>query len=191
MRKFETKLPAGYQEAAHISGAESGFWNDLKTVLPGLALAAVGCFCVKPSLGQIVLSLPVFLASIYPYFVLHELVHAAVYCAMTRQKVKIRFTKGGACCWMPDVYVYRGVANTCTAAPLVAFGILLTAGSVAAIVSQHWLFLPASLLLALHLLGCRSDVNLLREIGMHPGNDILIRDNGTEQWIYRSAAEVS
>lgn len=191
MRKFETELPIGYEEAARICGAESGFWNDLKTVLPGLLLAVIGCFCVKLSLGQVAISLLVFFVSIYPYFILHELVHAVVYSAATRQKVNIRFTKGGACCWMSDVYISRGVANACTAAPLVVFATALTAGSVTAILSQHWLFLPASFLLALHLLGCRSDVNLLREIRKFPKKDILIRDDGTEQRIYRKETRVS
>lgn len=188
MRNFETALPVGYQQSAHICGMNSGFGEDLKTVLPGLALVVTGCIFVELTLSQIGLSILLVLLGVYPYFILHELVHALVYIAATGQPVKIGFTNHGAYCSVPDIYVCRKVAVTCTAAPLVVFVIVLTVCTVCAMVIKHWLFLPAGLLLTFHLLGCRSDVNLLKEIGKYRDCDILIRDNGSEQWIYQLIA---
>ena len=185
MRTFETDLPAGYTVATHIAGLHSGFLNDLITVLPGILAVIAGCVFTKLTFVQVVLSLLIFAACIYPYFVLHELVHAMVYKTMTHQPVKIGFTRNGAYCSMPEIYTYRPVAVACTAAPLVVFAIMLGAICICAILAAHWFFLPAGLLFTFHLFGCRSDVNLLREIGKYNGSSILVRDNGTEQWIYK------
>lgn len=185
MRTFETELPAGYTEAAHVAGLHSGFLDDLKTVLPGILLVTVGCVFTTLTFLQVILSLLIFAACISPYFLLHEAVHAIVYKAATHQTVKIGFTKGGAYCSVPEIYTYRPVAVACTAAPLVVFAILLGAICICAIVAAHWSFLPTGLLFTFHLFGCRSDVNLLREIGKYKESDILVLDNGTEQWIYR------
>lgn len=185
MRTFETELPAEYVEAVRIHGFQSGFRNDLNTVMPGILLIATGCLWVKPTLCQIIASLALFAVSIYPYFALHELVHAVVYKAATHQKVTIAFTKGGAYCSLPDIFIYRPVAVAGTAAPLVVFSVLLTMWAVTAIMAGQWHFLAVGLLLSFHLFGCRSDVNLLRELGKYKESSILVRDNGAEQYIYR------
>lgn len=171
-------------EAAQINGMESGFWNDLKTVLPGLLLAVLGLFLVEITLSQAALSVLLFAVCIYPYFLLHELLHAVVYMAASGRPVQIRFTKFGAVCGAPEGYFFRSAALTCTAAPLVLLGILFPVGWAAAVMAKHWLFFLAGLLLAFHLLGCRSDINLLREIGKYKGREVLVRDQGDRQWIF-------
>ncbi|MGM9601374.1 MAG: DUF3267 domain-containing protein [Faecousia sp.] len=134
-------------------------------------------------------SIAILAISIYPYFILHEIVHGAVIRVITGQRVEIGFNKHGAYCGMPELYLYRPVTVRCTAAPLAVFSILLGIGSVMLIAADNWMFLPFGLLFTLHLLSCRSDVNLLKEMKKYPDDGLLIRDTGTEQWFYSPGKE--
>ena len=185
-RTYEKSLPQQYKEIAHIrfDDMKTGFGYDLKAILPGIVLTALGCIVVKPTLTQSLVSLVIFVVAIYPYFSLHELVHGMVVKLMTKQSVEIGFNKSGAYCGMPDIYMYRKLAVNCTAAPLVAFSILFGVSAIILIVLGHWSFLPLGLLATLHLLGCRSDVNLLKELKKHQSELMLVKDTGTEQFFY-------
>lgn len=170
MKFYELDLPPQYAELAHVrfDDVKTGFLYDLKTVLSGILLTIIGCIIVRPTIVQVLISLGIFAVSIYPYFSLHEIVHGIVIKVMTGQRVEIGFNKGGAYCGMPELYMYRPVAVRCTAAPLVVFSILFGIGAVMLIAVGHWMFLPLGLLLTLHLLGCRSDINLLKELEKPP-----------------------
>ena len=77
------------------------------------------------------------------------------------------------------------VSSLCTAAPLVILGIGLLVGSLAAAIRGNWLWLSCALLLALHLLGCRSDIHLLKQLVKYRRDSIWVRDIGTQQRIYQ------
>lgn len=186
MRCYELDLPSQYTEVAHVcfDDVKTGFFYDMKAVLPGIFLTLVGCFFVKPTISQVLIGLGIFAVSIYPYFSLHEIIHGTVVKTMTGQRVEIGFNKSGAYCAMPELYMYRTVAVCCTAAPLVVFSLMFGLGTVILIAVGHWSFLPLGLLLTLHLLGCRSDVNLLKELGKNKKQSMLVKDVGSEQWFY-------
>lgn len=177
-------MPEGYRQVAHIQTIKTGFWRDLTALLPGIVLIAAGCVRVRLSFGHVICALLVFAAGIYPYLALHEITHGAVYAAATGQKVKIGFTRSGAYCAMPELYVYRGVALACTAAPLAVFSVLLLALTLWLIGACHWLFLAGGMLFTLHLFSCRADVNLLRQIRRFPDKRLLVLDAGAEQRLY-------
>ena len=77
MKQFEYCLPENYRTIADIQfdDAPAGFFLDLRAVLPGILLTAVGVICVKPDVRQLLLSLLFSVAALYPYFCLHEIVH--------------------------------------------------------------------------------------------------------------------
>lgn len=185
-KTYEKKLPQQYNEIAHIrfDDMKTGFWYDLKAILPGIVLTVLGCIVVRPTFTQSLVSLVIFVVAIYPYFSLHELVHGIVVKLMTKQSVEIGFNKSGAYCGMPDIYMYRKLAVNCTAAPLIVFSILFGLSAIILIVLGHWSFLPLGLLATLHLLGCRSDVNLLKKLKKYHSESMLIKDTGTEQFFY-------
>lgn len=186
MKNYEQALPADYAEIAHVKfdNVPTGFLYDCRAVLPGILLTIFGWLWVRPGILQILGSIFIFTVGIFPYFSFHEIIHGAVYQIMTGQRVTIGFHKGGAYCGMPGLYVYRNVAVKCTAAPWILFSVLFGAAGILAIAAGSWLFLPCGLLLTLHLLGCRSDVHLLRELAKHPEPSLLVLDSGTEQWFF-------
>lgn len=185
MQKVIRELPEGYFEVACVRSAEmpGGFREDLKAVWPGLAVTAAELLWVRMSPEQAALAVLVFVLGIYPYFALHELVHGAVYLA-AGQRAKIRFTKYGANCSLPELYVCWEIAVVCTAAPLVVFCALFGAWAVAGIALGHWSGLTAGALLTFHLLGCRSDVHLLKKLSSYRGAAAFVRDAGGEQRIF-------
>lgn len=185
-KKFETKLPPFYHEVAHVRSNEmkTGFWCDLKAMLPGLVLTAIGWITVRPTVAQTLVSLAVFVAAICPYFTLHEIVHGMVVKSMTRQRVEIGFHRYGMYCGMPDLYLYQSVAVNCTAAPLAVFSILFGVGAIFLIAFGRWTFLPLGLLMSLHLFGCRADVHLLEALRKYESASLLVKDTGSEQWLY-------
>lgn len=185
MQAYCKTLPEGFREIAVISCPEFGFWQDLSVTAPGLLLAAGGWVAVKPSLDQLALALLVFVVCIYPYFGVHELLHGVVYKLASGQPVKIRFSLTGAACLLPEGYVSGSVACICTAAPLVILGIGLLLGSLTAAIRGNWLWLSCALLLVLHLLGCRSDIHLLKQLGKYRRDSIWVRDSGAQQRIYQ------
>lgn len=186
MRYYELDLPSRYTEVAYVcfDNVRTGFLYDLKAVLPGILLSFIGWILVKPTISQILIALGIFAASIFPYFSLHEIIHGTVVKIMTGQSVEIGFNRSGAYCGMPKLYMYRMAALWCTAAPLVVFSLLLGLGTIILIAVGHWMFLSLGLLFVLHLLGCRSDVNLLKELRKSKKPAMLVKDTGKEQWFY-------
>lgn len=186
MKYYSKDLPEQYVEVAHVrfDDVRTGFLYDLKAVLPGVLLTVIGWLIVGPTMMQVLISLGIFVVSIYPYFALHELVHGIVIKVMTGQRIEIGFNRSGAFCGMPELYMNRSLAISCTAAPLVVFSILFGIAALILIVVGHWIFLVPGLMLALHLLGCRSDVHLLRQLKRYKNSKLLVKDLGTEQWLY-------
>ena len=186
MKLYEKTLPDQYAEIVRVrfGDVKTGFWYDMKAVFPGILLTIIGWIVVKPTPVQVILSVAISAVGVYPYFGLHELLHGFVVMVMTGQRVKIGFSKSGAFCGMPDLYTTKLVEVCCTAAPLAVFAVLYGAGTVMLIVGGHWLFMPFGLLLTVHFLACRSDINLLKEMRKYKGRTLLIKDTGTEQWFY-------
>ena len=182
MQKYTSNLPEGYRETDRISfsDAPTGLLPDLKVLWPGLLLIFLSLLRTHLTFGQAAFSLLLFAGSIYPYFFLHELLHALVYKVATGQPVRIRFHKTGASCALPEGYISHQTATLCTAAPLTVLGILLTLSALC----PHWFSFPSALLLSFHLLGCRSDVYLLRQLKKYSTPEALVQDLGTEQRIY-------
>ena len=183
MQKYTPNLPEGYRETNRISfsDAPSGFLPDLKVLWPGLLLILLSLLRNHLTFGQATLSLLLFAGAIYPYFVLHELLHALVYKVASGQPVRIRFHKTGASCALPEGYIPHQTATLCTSAPLTVLGILLTLSALC----PHWFAFLSALLLTFHLLACRSDIFLLRNLKKYRATDTLVQDNGTNQRIFQ------
>ena len=67
--------------------------------------------------AQSMIAVVVFLVSLVLYLVLHELVHGAVYKALTHQKLTFGFTLTVAFCGVPDVYTSRKTAPESSSEP--------------------------------------------------------------------------
>lgn len=186
MKYVSKDLPKQYVEVAHVrfDDVRTGFLHDLKAVFPGILLTITGWLMVRPTAIQVLISFGIFVVSIYPYFALHEFVHGIVIKVMTRQQIEIGFTRSGAFCAMPELYMNRPLAIGCTAAPLVAFSALFGITALILITAGHWMFLLPGFLVTLHLLGCRSDVHLLKELGKFKNRSLWVKDTGKEQWLY-------
>ena len=88
------------------------------------------------------------------------------------------------CTAVCHLYLYQSVAVNCTAAPLAVFSILFGVGAIFLIAFGRWTFLPLGLLMSLHLFGCRADVHLLEALRKYESASLLVKDTGSEQWLY-------
>lgn len=186
MKTYELRLPVNYHKVADVQfdDASTGLLSDVKSVLPGVLLIVSGWLWVKPDISQILFSSLLFAGAIYPYFCLHELIHGLIYKLMSVQHIRIGFNKSGAYCAVPDVFLYRKAAVMSAAAPLAVFSLLFAVMEIWAFFVNNWLFLFFGMLLTFHLLACRSDVHLLRELNKYKSGGLLVQDKGALQSLY-------
>ena len=189
-KDFEVYVPEGYREVYHIDAA------DKKT---GAKLTVVAFIILVIALVPVVLSADfsrifgdgmflyygMWLAATLAYIVLHELVHGAVYKAMTHQKLRFGITWSAAFCGVPDIYTYRRTAIASLVAPLTVFTIVFLPLTIAMhSVDSGW-FLVCGVLLAIHLSGCAGDIYVTYLfLSRFKDPRTLMCDTGPEQWIY-------
>ena len=189
-KTFEFSLPEGYREVYHIDA------KDKKTGLK-LTAAAAAIFVVLGILlflfadlsefdfDYLLLYDGVWLAAMIVYIVLHELVHGAVYKAMTHQKLTFGLTWSAAFCGVPDIYTYRKAALSSLVAPLTVFTLILLPLTIwLRSVDTGW-YIVCSLLFAIHFSGCVGDM-YVTSLFLTKFKDprTLMRDTGPAQWMY-------
>jgi hypothetical protein len=189
-KTFEFSLPEGYREVYHIDA------KDRKTGLK-LTAAAAAIFVVLGILlflfadlsefdfDNMLLYDGVWLAAMIVYIVLHELVHGAVYKAMTHQKLTFGLTWSAAFCGVPDIYTYRKAALSSLVAPLTVFTLILLPLTIQLrSVDTGW-YIVCGLLFALHFSGCVGDM-YVTGLFLTKFKDprTLMRDTGPAQWMY-------
>ena len=194
-RTFEFEVPTGYREVYHINASDKK--TGLKMTLGATAILVVLVVLVvlwadfsKFNFRRIMTYDIVWIAVMLVYIVLHELVHGAVYKALTHQKLRFGITWNAAFCGVPDIYTYRSTALASLVAPLTVFTIIFLPLAVwLHSVDMGW-YRVAGLTFALHLSGCVGDMFMTRMfLKKFKDPRTLMRDTGPEQWIYMPEAD--
>ncbi len=130
-------------------------------------------------------TLGAFVAAMYAYIVLHELIHGAVYKMFTGEKLTYGITLSCAYCGVPNIYVYRRPTVFALAAPLVLFMFVFVPLTVAMYFVLPLGFIASAFLLGFHIGGCSGDIYmLLLFLFKFRDNKTLVKDMGPEQYIY-------
>ena len=188
---FFTELPKDYQKVYHLNArsAKVGIVFTIASLVMTLAvilpcvLAVSFSFSISGS--EILVTLLVFIACIFAYVVLHELVHGIAYKALTGSKLTFGITLTVAFCGVPDIYVTRKTALIALLAPFTVFSVLFCALAV-------WLYFIGSvyyyaviMLSGLHFGGCVGDLyTAILLFTKYRDSRLLMRDIGPEQMFY-------
>lgn len=192
MKNYEKTLPENYREVYHIdatdkrTGTYMTIGAGVLTVIPMIVffiLSDFPNFLLDGGYRDVALYYTLgFVASMFLYLVLHELVHGAVYKVLTGEKLTFGLKWSCAFCGVPNVYVYRRTALLSLCAPLVVFCIAFGALTWIAYAVDPLLFLYSGILLCVHIGGCVGDMYdmaLLLFKYRQPG--LLMNDTGPKQ----------
>ncbi len=187
-KSFERQLTDGYTAAKVIDAGS----KRLALATGAVAVAIPIIFAVvtarmvqpfdAPTSGAVIYYI-LFGFSVALYAVLHELIHGAVYKAMTKEKLTFGMSLTVIYCGVPNILVYRRTALLALLAPFVTFTVIFAG----------LLFIPApplytflmSLLLGIHIGGCSGDLYVAYLLLFrHRSPDILLSDSGPKQVIY-------
>ncbi len=196
-KSYENHLPEGYIQIKHINA------NDKKTgivfnlaaiVIMAIIVAAAVLIAVFSTESLEITFNPivsiVFIASLLAYIVLHELVHGAVYKALTHRKLTFGVTLSCAFCGVPDIYTYRKTALLSLLAPFTVFTVLLIPLCAIMFFANTYAYIATALLLGIHIGGCSGDLYMtLLLLFKYRSKSILIKDTGPEQFIYSNQTE--
>ena len=187
---YEFEVPAGYREVFHFDAKDRKdavkmtIWAFIIMVI-AVVLVILGADFKQIDMDHVFKYYAVWIVSMIVYIVLHELVHGAVYKAMTHQKLTFGLTWSAAFCGVPDIYTYRKAALSSLVAPLTVFTLILLPLTIwLRSVDTGW-YIVCGLLFALHFSGCVGDMyvtNLFLTKFKDPRT--LMRDTGPAQWMY-------
>lgn len=189
-------LPEGYREVKVVDAKEKktsvlfvvfSFVLTAIPLMPVLLTAGGGLRTLVEQNGraQSMIAVVVFLASLVLYLVLHELVHGAVYKALTHQKLTFGFTLTVAFCGVPDVYTSRKTALLSLLAPFVTFSILLIPLTLWFYSFNRLYYLLSGILFSVHFGGCVGDLYMTYLLLFkYKDPRTLMNDTGPKQTIY-------
>lgn len=187
-KNYERELPEGYKAIYTVDATTKKFTIVMNLV----ALALMAVIIVPPALvirpwdnpeSISMISLLWFIAAMFAYIVLHELVHGAAYKLTTGQKLSFGFTASVAYCGVPDIYVYRKASLIALLAPFVVFSIVF--GAATAIISNPVDKFMCFVLFAIHISGCVGDLyDSLLYLFKFRDPATLMRDTGPVQTFY-------
>ena len=194
---FEAELPSGYKKVYYLNAksAKTGIIFTLVSLVIFVLVMAVSLipFQGRP-LGELMqfrsmtvylLTMAVYLISLFGYIVLHEMVHGAAYKALTGQKLTFGISWSCAFCGVPQIYVKRKVALIASAAPLVLFTVLFIPVMIGTYAVAPVYYILSATLFGLHLGGCCGDLYVICLLLFRfRSPETLIRDTGPEQSIY-------
>jgi hypothetical protein len=197
-QNFERALPEGYKQAFYINAKEKKLGITLNLIaIAVLALVMGIAFLTLRLTGKLsfeilnvrvialLLAYLVFFVSMFGYIILHELVHGAVYKALTGEKLTFGMSWSCAFCGVPNIYVYRKASLISSAAPLVVFSIILGALTAVLYFVSPWYYILSAFIFGLHLGGCSGDMYvILLLLFKFKDETTLIRDTGPEQSFY-------
>lgn len=187
-KNYEKELPEGYKEIFTVDATAKKFTIYMNLIAFVLVMAvAVPAFLILKPLENAekigIVSLLWFIAAMFAYIVLHELVHGAAYKLTTGQKLTFGFTASVAYCGVPDIYVYRKASLIALLAPFTVFSIVFIAATV--IVSNPIDKFLCAVLFGIHFSGCVGDLyDSLLYIFKFRDSATLMRDTGPVQKFY-------
>ena len=196
MENYYKTLPEGYREVKVVDAKEKktsvlfvvfSFVLTAIPLMPVLLTAGGGLRTLVEQNGraQSMIAVVVFLASLVLYLVLHELVHGAVYKALTHQKLTFGFTLTVAFCGVPDVYTSRKTALVALLAPFVTFSVLLIPLTLWFYSFNRLYYLLSGILFAIHFGGCIGDLYMTYLLLFkYKDPRTLMNDTGPKQTIY-------
>lgn len=188
---YESTLPEGYVQVRHINAKDIKF-GLIFNLISIVTLAVVMAIAIVPlglrdnvSHTSTPLLPLAFLAALFLYIVLHELVHGAVYKALTHQKLTFGMSWSCAFCGVPNVYTYRRTALLALVAPLTVFTLILVPLTVALYAVNPMYYLASAFILGMHLGGCSGDIYVTGLLLFkYRSPHVLLRDTGPEQFIF-------
>ena len=195
-KNFEKELPDGYKEIFRFNAQDKKSGLILNGVAVFITVLVIIAACMMVDVSKVpylaenkpfemMLYLFILAASLLLYTVLHELVHGAVYKAMTGEKLTFGMSWSCAFCGIPNIYVYRKAAFLAVIAPFVVFSVLFFALPAVFYFVNPFLFLISAIILGMHLGGCSGDLYISGLLLFkYKQKDLLIRDTGPEQFIY-------
>ena len=196
MENYYKTLPEGYREVKVVDAKEKktsvlfvvfSFVLTASPLMPVLLTAGGGLRTLVEQNGraQSMIAVVVFLASLVLYLVLHELVHGAVYKALTHQKLTFGFTLTVAFCGVPDVYTSRKTALLSLLAPFVTFSILLIPLTLWFYSFNRLYYLLSGILFSVHFGGCVGDLYMTYLLLFkYKDPRTLMNDTGPKQTIF-------
>ena len=197
-QNFERELPSGYKQVLHINAKNAKFgiiFNLIAFAVLVLVMAAAAlALHLSGRLTRDILIMEkiqglvsyfVFLASIFAYTVLHELVHGIAYKTRTGEKLTFGISWSCAFCGVPNVFTYRKTTLIAVIAPFAVFTVLFIPLLIILYLASPLYFLIAACVFGLHLGGCSGDLYVLILLMTKFKNEkALIRDTGPEQFFY-------
>ncbi|MBQ6670920.1 MAG: DUF3267 domain-containing protein [Firmicutes bacterium] len=188
---YEFEVPAGYREVFHFDAKDRKdavkmtIWAVIIMVI-AVVLVILGADFKQIDMDYVFKYYAVWIVSMIVYIVLHELVHGAVYKALTHRKLTFGITWSAAFCGVPDIYVYRNTALASLVAPLTVFTVLLVPLTLwLRTVDMGW-YMVSGLLFAIHISGCAGDLYITKMLlTKFKDPRILMRDTGPAQWIFK------
>ncbi len=197
-QNFERELPSGYRQVLHINAKDKKIGIIFNAIALAVLFVVMAVAILLLNLGGgsaaeafdieyigLVIALIVYAVLMVGYIVLHELVHGAVYKAMTGEKLTFGISWSVAFCGVPNIYTYRKTALASVSAPFVLFTALLIPTLVLLYFVSPLYYLIAAFIFGLHLGGCCGDIYVMYLLLFkYKGKKTLMRDTGPEQFFY-------
>ncbi len=197
-KTFEKELPEGYKQVYYLNAKDTKvglIMNLVAFLVLGvvMGLAAIPLIVNQVNLWAILMTgdplllliMGVFFVAMIVYIILHELVHGAVYKAMTREKLSFGLSWSCAFCGVPEIYTYRKTALSSVVAPLIVFTVLLLPLTAWMYFVHPIAYLAAAFLFGMHLGGCSGDIYVAYLfLFKYKDSRVLMRDTGPEQYMF-------
>lgn len=187
-KNFESVLPDGYETVYTIDAKDNKIgllFNLLALVIIGV-IVCLSFLVIRPTgffENYSIFRNLLFMAAMFCYIILHELVHGLAYKAFTHQKLKFGLSLTVAYCGVPDIYVYRRTAMISLLAPFVVFIPVFLLPTF--ILDNVWDKFYCMILFALHIGGCVGDLyDTFLYLFKFRNPSTLMRDTGPMQTFY-------
>jgi hypothetical protein len=197
-QNFEKELPSGYRQALYINAKSAKFGIIFNLIALAVLVAVIAFAVVSIKLSrrpmtnilemdplELLIADVVFLFVMVAYIVLHELVHGAVYKAMTGEKLTFGMSWSCAFCGVPNIFTYRKTALLAVVAPFAVFTLLFIPILILLYFVSPLYYLLAAVIFGMHLGGCSGDLYVLYLLTVKfKDRKTLMRDTGPEQFFY-------
>ena len=197
-QNFEKELPSGYRQALYINAKSAKFGIIFNLIALAVLVAVIAFAVVSIKLSgrpmtnilemdplELLIADVVFLFVMVAYIVLHELVHGAVYKAMTGEKLTFGMSWSCAFCGVPNIFTYRKTALLAVIAPFAVFTLLFIPILILLYFVSPLYYLLAAVIFGTHLGGCSGDLYVLYLLTVKfKDRKTLMRDTGPEQFFY-------
>lgn len=193
MKNYELELPQNYKAVKVIDAKEDKKVVIIFNIVALLVMAisvAIAWILVGDVFGDManlgyanLIRVAVFLVVMIAYVILHELVHGAMYKALTKQKLTFGLTLSVAFCGVPNIYVYRRTALLAVLAPFAVFLPVFTVLPIVLTTPVDKIL--ASFMWGMHVGGCVGDLYVAGLLLFkYRDKTVLMNDTGPKQTFY-------